>query len=47
MIYRNTKTGALIEVSSRIKGADWEEVRPKEPAPIKKAPAQKRKGKKK
>lgn len=44
-IYRNTKTGALIEVSSKISGNDWEEVLPMKKAPD--APVRKKKGKKK
>lgn len=38
MMYRNTKTGAVIEVSSEIKGGDWV------PVAEKTAPARKRKG---
>jgi hypothetical protein len=36
MIYRNTKTGAVIHISGELKGGNWEEVKPEPKTPAKK-----------
>lgn len=36
MIYKNTKTGAVIETTAAVSGGDWQEVVPAKPS----APAQ-------
>lgn len=49
MKYRNTKTGAVIDIESEISGGNWQALVPAEPAEEKVAPAQqkRRTGKKK
>lgn len=38
MKYKNTKTGAVIELNSILSGGDWEAVATKEISPIEEAP---------
>ena len=44
MRYKNTRTGAVIEVNSEIKGGDWMLVDEKPKTVEKSAPAKRRKG---